>query len=239
MSFPSTPQPNPQPAQPHPTDNFAENLQLFWLKNRNAIMTCCTVVLLVIAGKGLWEFYVEKREKSIGEAYVAAGGATDKLKEFAAANPSHLLSGVATLRLADESYTAGKYADARVSYDKALPLLKGSAFADRARLGAAMAQVLDGRGTEGETALLSISGDASVFKAVRAEAAYHLAVIFSESGRPEPALKQIDQVLQTSPSGLWAQRAMQLRATLPAGAAPASAAATVLSSELKLSEPGK
>ena len=240
MSFPSQTPPNAEQSQPHPTDNFAETLQIFWLKNRNAILTCCTVVLFAIAAKGGYDIYLERRLTATAEAYAAAGTSMDKLKEFVASHEGNMLSGVALLRIADEAYSAGKFADARTSYEKALPALKGSPFLDRARLGSAMALLQDGRATEGETALRAISSDAVCFKGVRAEAAYHLAILFSESGRPDEAQKQIDQVLQSSPNGMWAQRAVQLRGSLPAPTASMSPSAdSALLAPAGMTLPGK
>ena len=57
-------------------------------------------------------------------------------------------------------------------------------------------------------------------KAVRAEASYQLASLAAAASRNDEALKYLDQVTMIEPAGTWAQRALVLRATLPAPAAP-------------------
>src|SRR5436305_7879432 len=91
--------------------NYEEKLHGFWKNNRNAIFGACLVVLLVIAGKGAWELYNAQREKNIGADYAAAT-TPEKLRGFAREHSGHRLAGVASLRLADDEYSAGKYADA-------------------------------------------------------------------------------------------------------------------------------
>ena len=45
------------------------------------------------------------------------------MKAFASEYPTHALAGVAWLRVADEAYTAGAYAEAQAGYAKAIDLL--------------------------------------------------------------------------------------------------------------------
>jgi tetratricopeptide (TPR) repeat protein len=243
MSMPVPPNdPQATEAKPHPVDTFAEELQLFWLKNRNLITGCCIVVLLIVVGKGAYSVYVEQREKHIASEYASAGSVSEKLKQFAVNNEGHSLAGIAYLRLADEAFAAGKYAEAADFYAKAVPAVKGTAFASRAALGAAISQVFLGKSAEGKAALAVLANNPAEFKGIRAEAGYHLANLAVEAGKPEDAAKFIDQVIQVDSTGMWAQRALLLRASLPISASAPSALAqpsTGASSEVKLSVPGK
>jgi predicted negative regulator of RcsB-dependent stress response len=202
------------PAQPHPADDFAETIQLFWAKNGNAVLGVCAAVILAVCVRYGWAWYVENREASVGQEYAAAGDKTDKLKAFVASHEGHQLSGVALLRVADEAFVARKYADAEASYEKALPLIKELPFGGRAKLGLAMSKLLGGK-PEGEQALKQLAGDASQYKGLRAEACYHLASRASEKGRVEEVKTLVDQLMQIDSAGMWAQRGMMLRATLP------------------------
>ena len=222
---PSTPSPAGDDRNLVPVDattalTFEDRLHLFWKKNRNVVLGFCIAVLLVIIGKGVWDYLARQKELEVEKAYGAATN-TEQLKSFAAAHPNHMLGGIAQLRIADEAYAAAKSADAIAAYDKALELLKTGPLAARARLGRALAKAQAGTAAEATTELKQIADDANQFKAVRAEAAYHLTSLAVEAGNATEAQKYVDQLNQIDPMGAWAQRAIMLRATLPATAAPA------------------
>jgi hypothetical protein len=222
MTTPATPS-DPQPANDDrnlvKTDETTvapgldEQLHGFWQKNGRAVLTLCVLVGLGILAKGGWELYQSGREKDIEKDYAAAG-TTDKLKAFAAAHPDHELGGLAQLRVADEDYQAGKFADAAAGYEKAAPALKGTPFAGRAQVGAAFAKLQSGKASDAEAALKQIASDENQLKAIRAEAAYDLASLASAAGKVEDVKKYSDQVMQLDASSPWAQRALMLRATV-------------------------
>lgn len=214
--------PNAENAKPHPVESFAANLQLFWLKNRNAILAACGVVLAVILGREVYFYVQEQRAVSTAKEYAACGTAADKLKQFASSNEGNPLASVAYLRVADEAYEAKKFAEAVGYYEKALKASKEFPFSGRAALGVAMSQVQSGKSAEGQNALRVLVDDKAQLKGVRAEAAYHLATLNVEAGKTEEAKKLADQILQIDSSGMWAQRAVLLRATLTGPAAPAA-----------------
>lgn len=252
MTTPATSQDSNQagnpvpPAATHPADHFTEWLQLFWAKNSAAVLTGCTLVLLGILAKGGWEIYVEHRETSVGKAYAQAA-TTEQVKQFITAHSGHPLAGVAYLRLADEDYAAGKYAEAGANYEKSIAPLGELPIAARARLGAAMSQLLAGKAAEGEAGLRKIVDDAALFKSLRAEAAYHLVSQAVGAGKAAEVNTLVEKLLQIDGTSMWAQRAMMLRAQMPAAAAaaasPAPAAAPAApaagSGDLKVSLPGK
>lgn len=197
---------------------FEERLHLFWKKHSQAVVAGCGAILIAIIAIGCWELYQAHREKGVESDYAAAT-TPEKLSAFATANSGHALAGLAQLRLADDAYTAGKFAEAQANYDKAAATLRSGPFAGRAQLGAAMARLGLGNGTEGETALKQISADVSQLKGIRAEATYHLAKLAAEAGRAADVTKLSDQLMQIDPSSPWTQRSLALRAGLPAPAA--------------------
>ena len=71
--------------------------------------------------------------------------------------------------------------------------------------------------------LKQLADDAKQFKAVRTEAAYHLTSLAVEAKDAVEAQKYVDQLMQIDVSSAWTQRAMAVRATLPASPAPAAA----------------
>ena len=233
MTTPATPS-NPQSTGNDPklvavnetnADTFEDKLQLFWEKNGKVVIGVCVLVLLVIVGKGVWEHFAKKKELEIEQAYAAAT-TSEQLKSFAAAHPDHTLAGISHLRLADEAYAADKSADAQAAYEKAIAVLKEGPLVARAKLGLALTKVQAGKAAEGAADLKQLANDATQLKAVRAEAMYHLASLSAQAGNATEVQTFSDQLMQLDPSSPWAQRAMALRASLPAPAeAPAPATA--------------
>lgn len=221
---------------------FEDKAQLFWKRNRSLVLGVCVVVLLLILGKGGWDYLARQKELDVEKAYAAAT-TPEQLKAFGAAHADHSLGGIAQLRIADEAYEAGKSADAVAAYDKAIAALKTGPLAARAKLGRALAKASAGKAAEATTELKQIADDASQFKALRAEAAYHLTSLAVEAGNATEAQKLVDQLNQIEPMGTWAQRAIMLRSTLPATPAPAVPAAPAADAKkdesVKVKLPGK
>ena len=197
--------------------SFEEKLQVFWQKYRGLVLGLCIAVLLVILGKGGWEYLQRKKEAEVRQAY--AGATTnDQLKSFSAAQGDHPLAGVAEVRLADDAYKAGKPAEAIAAYEKSSSILKDGPLGSRAKLGRALAKVQSGKAAEASSELKQLADDVNQFKAIRAEAAYHLTSLAVEAGNAADAQKYSDQLMQIDPMSPWAQRGLALRASLPTSA---------------------
>lgn len=197
---------------------FEDRLRLFWEKNSRGVLAACALVLLVILGRGAYQYYQSSQAKSAAAAYAAAT-TDDQLKAFVADHSGRELAGLAQLRLADKSYAAGDYTAARQAYDKAVGILKNDTFGQRARLGAAIAGIQAGSEAEGSVALKRIVEDISAGKLVRSEAAYHLAALSAGKGETAEAIRLIEQCTVIDPDGQWADRASFLRSSLPSVAA--------------------
>jgi hypothetical protein len=222
---------------------FEDKAQLFLKKNRTLLIGACVAVLLALVGKWGWDYLARQKELDIEKAYAAAS-TSEQLKAFSAAHPNHTLGGIAQLRIADEAYEAGKAADATAGYEKALATLKTGPLAARAKLGRALAKAQAGKASDAATELKQLADDKTQFKALRAEATYHLTSLAVEAGDAAEAQKMVDQLNQIDPMGAWAQRAIMLRSTLPATPAPATAATPAPEAKkdepsVKLNLPGK
>jgi hypothetical protein len=133
--------------------------------------------------------------------------------------------------MADEAYGAGNYTEAIGNYDKVSAALLGTPFATRALLGKTMCQIRSGKAPEGTAMLRQLAEDTTQLKAVRCEAAYHLASLAFDDGNFGDVVKFTDLVLQLDSAGLqtesgftWAKRAFILRSRAPAPVAAAAAA---------------
>ena len=203
---------------------FEARFETLWINNRRFIYAILAAALVLVVGREGWNYVGAQRELAVQEGYSAATGNDTKLATFAAANTGHALSGAAFLSLADTKYSAGSYAAAADLYTKAQTNLTNGALAGRAGLGAAMSKLGSGDRANGEAALKALAADVAVFKAVRAEATYHLAALAAEAGNTADVTKLTEEISQIDPSGVWAQRGLVLRATngeRKADAAPA------------------
>ncbi len=218
----ASPQPpsSPVPAGETPADSastpvsvapYDEKLRQFWVRNRMLVTTICVIAIAVIVGKGVWEIIQDRRENSIAADY-ARLTSDDQLKTFAADNESHLLGGVAYLRVADNAFSANKFAEAIALYAKAAASLKSNVLSHRAAIGSAVSKVLSGDRAGGEAALKAIASDLSQPTSTRAEATYHLAILASESGDATALQDYVTQLSTLSPQSIWTQRVSTLRA---------------------------
>ena len=225
-----TPAKQPAPgAKPAETPVVEPGLEVaaheFWVRNRSIIYGIVIAAVLMIAGREGWAYFSASREADLQADYIKAGDNDDRLAAFAEAHAGHALAGVASLRVADDKFSAGDYKAAATLYTKAVGNLTDEALLGRARLGAAVSQLNAGDQAGGEAALKILSDDATLLKGARAEAAYDLASLAVGAGRNDDARKFAQQVDQIDAGGPWAQRAAVLQAGLPAVPLAATAAA--------------
>jgi len=211
-----TTNPPADPQTPPPAAlSFEEQMHAFWANNRRQIYVACAVVLLALVAREGWRILDENREADTAAEFARASSLPDKLTAFAATHQGHPLSGIAYLTVADQKFRAGDYSAAADNYTRAQTGLQNEALLGRARLGAAMSRLGAGDRTAGEAALKSIAADASIYKSARAEASYHLAQLAFEAGRYDDVRKLVEDITKVETAGVWAQRALQLRTSLP------------------------
>jgi hypothetical protein len=230
MSTSATPS-NPTPAgddrnlvavDPATAATFEDKVNLFWKKNRTVVVVLCILIVLVIVGREGWNYMNRQKELEVEKAYAAAT-TPEQLKAFAAAHPDHALAGIAQLRMADDAYKAGKSTEAIAGYDQAISILKTGPLAARAQIGRAVAKVQANKTAEAQADLKKLADDTTQVKGLRAEATYHLASLAVDAKNATDAQKYVDQLMQLDATSPWTQRAMALRASLPA--TPAAVAA--------------
>src|SRR5688572_20537316 len=141
---------SPSPANPENAPlapSFEDQLREFWIKYSKPILVLVVLLLLAVLAKGGYEYWKQEQEKGIASDYNRAT-TNDQLRAFANENPDHQLGGAASLRLADDAYSNGKYSDAVTLYDKAAAVLKDGPLGGRAHLGAALCRILAGQNAE-------------------------------------------------------------------------------------------
>src|SRR3990172_1423359 len=213
--------PTVAPAETAPAaPDFDEQVRTFWEKNRNSLVFFCAAIILAILVRGGWDWQASRRESGIQAAFAAATS-PEKLRAFSRDHGGHSLAGAAELKLADDAYAAGRYAEALGDYEKAAALLPNTPFASRAMLGKAMCLIQSGKEADGLAILNRLADDSTQMRATRCEAAYHLAGLALAVGKYDEATKRVGLVMQLDAEGLasqrpsWAQRALLLRVRIP------------------------
>lgn len=222
---------------------FEDKVLIFWEKNGRTVIAILVIIALALIARWGFGLFAESRERAIAAEYAAAKDDAG-LRAFAQAHPTAPLAGVSLLRLADTGYVAGNFAAAQADYDAASKMLTGEALGDRARLGSALSKLQSGDAATAKPLLEALANDTALTRSFRGEAGFHLAVLARDAGQMADAKKWIELVLATDPSGLWAQRAMSLRSSLPAEpavsaavTAPAAATAPATPAAAPASEP--
>lgn len=200
--------------------DFEENVRLFWEKRRASILGVAAIVILVILGRHGLQWMEASKIAAEREAFAAVS--TDGERQaFAAEHSDSLLGGVALLQVADNAYSEGRFADAISGYDAALKAVGDHVLAGRIGLGRAMAQIKSGDTSGGQKKLRTIADDLAAPRAVRTEAAYHLATVAAANADAEGLGKLVTQINSIDPASSWAQRVSILQASLPAAAVSA------------------
>jgi predicted negative regulator of RcsB-dependent stress response len=138
-----------------------------------------------------------------------------ELTTFAVENEETSLGGLAYLRIAHRRYEEGEFEQAAEQYDKAAEILANTVFAERARLGRAMAMLRADRTAEGLQALKELADNANILDSTRAEAAYNRAIKLWEEGDLAGAHAEIDRIRALPQAGFWSFRADQLADRMP------------------------
>ncbi|MCC6415301.1 MAG: hypothetical protein IT582_05290, partial [Opitutaceae bacterium] len=208
------------------TPGLEEKLNQFWGRNRRNLLILAVVVLVVILGRGAWDYVAAQKEATAARAYAAAT-TTGQKRAFAQANAGHELAGVAWLQIGDTAYAENKPADALAAYQSAAKILTTGPLASRAALGSAMAQLQAGQTDAGKAALQTLADTSSAPVALRTEAAYHLASLAHAAGDDAKLKALAQQIAQIDPASPWTQRIMLMQLAKPTAstAAPAQPAA--------------
>lgn len=200
--------------------SFEDRLQMFWERHGRTVIVGLVLIAVFFAARSGFSLYAEHREKAVRTEYAEIKDAAS-LKAFAQANPAVPLAGVAWLRIADETYTAGDYAAAASAYAAAAPLLKDNPLGSRARLGESVSLLLAGN-PDAASSMEKLAGDTTLPAVVRAESAYHLAVLARDQGNAEAVARWVALTLSLDTTGLWAQRASRMQqAPAPEAVTPA------------------
>ena len=187
-----------------------DKVWLYWNRNKASIIFTVVAMFGIVLGTQYYRYATEQSRIERQNAYLEADTPEEKAA-FGAEHSSHALGGLALLEAADAEFTEGEYAAAAETYAKAAEALDGQILDGRARLGVAMSQILSGEKEAGMAQLETLSGSSEAPAAIRAESAFHLAVLYIEESQYEQAL----DLLQSIEAQGWQNRAQNLIAEVP------------------------
>ena len=163
------------------------------------------MLALAIIGFNGMKIYVAHAESQLQSAYAEAMAANN-LETFAAEYSNKALGGLAALEVADAAYEAGDHAKAAEYYAMVPGAIENDILLGRAKVGLAFATFYSGETEKGMAQLREIASDNTLPGAIRAEAAYHLAVDADVSGDKTAFENYAEQVANSTAAGQWQQR---------------------------------
>lgn len=189
---------------------FEDQIWLFWRNyNRHVILIIALLVLGFIGYQGI-SFYKTTQIKKLQNEYQTA---LDQGKEhvFAENNIKEPLAGTVFLAAADQFVKDSKYDEAILNYNKALVSLKSMPFGDRARFGIAYVKGMQGELGDSKDLFKELVNDNKVIGAIRAEAAYQMALINLSEKDYAKSKEFLDIISKIPNAGIWNQKAQLLR----------------------------
>jgi len=200
-----------------PDADMEERFNDFWKNNGTGIFGGIAIGALIVVGIQLFQYFGEKKEDSIQEAFAASSSIEEKVA-FAGEYPDHQLAALAQLQVADSRYEEMAYADAADAYAEAAKGFEDPTMASRALLGQGMSLLMGGSLESGRALLEAVALDTTALDQTRGEAAYNLAVTYWEAGDKERVMEITDIILELN-SPFWVFRANSLRDRLALDAA--------------------
>lgn len=201
------------PVGPGNAVTFEDQLQVFWNKNRNAVIAVIVVLAVATIGLQIWKMLEAQRAAATSAAFGAASTVEAK-RAFAREHAGDPLAGAALLQVADDSYKNGRFEDAEREYASALAALTEPLLVGRARIGEAVAALKAGQSSKGEQLLSKIADDTTLLLAYRAQAYYETAIFAEAAGDTAKARDAVDKCRALDPEGYWANAATALRERL-------------------------
>lgn len=193
---------------------FEDRLWLFWKKYSRIVTLIIVIIIFGFLGyKGI-DFYKRSQIEKLQNEYRIA---LEEGREFAfaEANIKEPLAGGVFLSTADKFGTEGKYQEAIINYNKALTSLKPTPFGDRIRLSIALATWMKGNHDASKKLLNELLNDSQVMGAIRAEAAYQLALMSLNEQDYKKSREFLDTINRIPNAGVWGQKALILRDSTP------------------------
>lgn len=197
-----------------PGADAEERFNEFWRQNGTSIFVAIAIGAVLVIGMQTWKYVQARHEEKVETAYAAADS-SDKLISFAVENKNHRLAGAAYLKVANSEYAAGQYLQAGEHYSAAREKLAGSPFYERAALGVAMSEMMNGKIEQGVSDLTSVMNTPEFLELTRAEAAFNLGLHYLKV-QDYKALTSVCDIADTfGEKNMYAEMTRRMRDQIP------------------------
>ncbi len=190
-----------------------ERIKVWWERNRVALALGAIVALVIVVGFQGIRLQREAFDRKVQEAWLEIADAEERLA-FAERYGSHPLGGIAWLKIGDAAYAESNFEEAQIAYEKANTALVEPVFQGRARIGAAISSLKNGDRERARLALEQLAGDPEMFDALRAEAAFHRAILAAEDKDVETFERYRQMLMSLQYTQGWINRLESVEAQL-------------------------
>ena len=208
------PRPSDMDSELPPGSDAEEHFNQFWKENAGTIFLGIGIAALVVIGAQTWRYVKERREVK-AEAVFAEATTDEKLLVFAQDHPKHQLAGAAYMQLANDEYARGQYKQAAAHYTMARETLAGTPFGERALLGAAISELIDGNEKDGVNDLTAILNNPDILEVTRAEAGFNLALHYLQTQNYKALASVIDVADTFGAKNVYADHTRRMRSQIP------------------------
>ena len=189
-----------------PDADMEERFTEFFRRNGTSLFGAIALAAVVVVGTMTYRHLQERSEIKTQEAFRAAQNDEAALTAFAQDNDDHQLGAIANFQLANLQYGKGEYRQALEHYQIAAEELTQAPYAERARMGMAMAQLQLGESENAIAMLQQIANTQGYLDTTRGEAAYHMAVYYWQNKDAEGMQSALDLLSGIEGAGMWAMR---------------------------------
>jgi hypothetical protein len=197
-----------------PGADAEERFNDFWRQNGTSLFVGVVAAALVVIGVQTWR-YVHQRIEVKTEAAFANANTNEKLIAFAEDHSKHQLAGAAYMQLANDEYARGQYKQAAAHYALAREKLSGTPFGERALLGAAISELIDGNTKSGLTDLRAILDNPALLELTRAEAGFNLAIYYMQKQDYKSLTGIVDIADTFGAKNVYAEMTRRMRSQIP------------------------
>lgn len=197
-----------------PDADIEERFNDFWKRNGAGVFAAIALGAVAVLGVQGYQYAEERAVQKAQAAYQQVVTRGDRIA-FADEFSKQAIAGVAYLEVADDFFSEKDFGSAAIYYEKADQILKEGFYRSRARLGQGLSLVLNQQAESGRSLLQAVVNDTSALDQIRAEAAYHLAVIHWENGNFDEVQSSLNIIHSLDMAGFWTFQANDLQDRIP------------------------
>ena len=175
--------------------DFNDRIWLWWEKNKNLTAICILLAIIGVASIQIVNSIKQKHSAKIQAAFIETFQNKNWII-FAQTYPDEPLSGISLIMKADEFWEKGQINEAQSLYTNASKTLEGTPLSFRAQLGEGMCQAKLEDNLQGLSVLKNLAMNSGAPNALRAQAAYELALIAQTHGQNDICMQWLKVIYE-------------------------------------------